>query len=165
MSMISNEGYNFREMEEKDNEAIATIVRSSLKKAGLDIPGTAYFDEKLDALSEVYGEDDRKYFVLTDTNDNVIGGIGFSPFLSMKETAELQKLYLKENFHGNGVSYAMIEFIEEEMRKSGFKYSYLETHTNLPAAIHIYEKSGYRLIERPKEVGHSTMNRFFIKEL
>ena len=163
--MISSEGYNFRKIEEKDNEAIAAIVRSSLKKAGLDIPGTAYFDEKLDALSEVYREDDRKYFVLTDTNDNVIGGIGFSPFLYMKETAELQKLYLKENFHGNGVSYAMIEFIEEEMKKAGFKYSYLETHTNLPAAIHIYEKSGYKQIERPKEVGHSTMNRFFIKEL
>ncbi len=33
------------------------------------------------------------------------------------------------------------------------------------AKIHIYEKCGYIEIERPKEVGHSTMNRFFLKEL
>jgi putative acetyltransferase len=155
----------FRPITSSDNAAIYSIIRESLELASLNIPGTAYYDEKLSALSDVYGKPDSKYFVLTDSKDTVVGGIGFSPFPFMKETAELQKLYLKEDFHGKGTGYAMIAFIEEEMRKAGFKYSYLETHTNLPAAIHIYEKSGYRLIERPKEVGHSTMNRFFIKEL
>ena len=33
------------------------------------------------------------------------------------------------------------------------------------AAIHIYEKCGYKEIDRPKEVVHSTMNRFFLKFL
>jgi putative acetyltransferase len=42
---------------------------------------------------------------------------------------------------------------------------YLETHNNLKAAIHVYKKCGYREIERPKAVVHSTMNRFFLKEL
>ena len=47
----------------------------------------------------------------------------------------------------------------------GFHRMYLETHTNLQAAMHIYEKSGYALIERPASVMHSTMNRFYLKEL
>ena len=51
------------------------------------------------------------------------------------------------------------------MREAGYKWSYLETHSNLKAAIHIYEKCGYTEIERPKEVGHSTMDRFFRKRL
>ncbi len=51
------------------------------------------------------------------------------------------------------------------MRGAGYKQSYLETHDNLQAAIHIYEKCGYKEIERPKEVVHSTMNRFFLKVL
>ena len=38
-------------------------------------------------------------------------------------------------------------------------------HDNLKAAIHIYEKSGYTEIERPPEVNHGAMNRFFRKEL
>ena len=33
------------------------------------------------------------------------------------------------------------------------------------AAIHIYEKCGYKEIDRPKEAVHSTMNRFFLKYL
>ena len=51
------------------------------------------------------------------------------------------------------------------MREAGYKQSYLETHDNLQAAIYIYGKCGYKEIKRPKEVVHSTMNRFFIKEL
>ena len=42
---------------------------------------------------------------------------------------------------------------------------YLETHDNLAAAIHVYEKCGYKEIEKPAGVVHATMNRFFIKEL
>ena len=53
----------------------------------------------------------------------------------------------------------------KEMRAAGYKYSYLETHDNLRAAIHIYEKCGYIEIEKPKEVVHSAMNRFFKKSL
>lgn len=41
----------------------------------------------------------------------------------------------------------------------------LETHTNLAAAIHVYERSGYREIHRPASVVHSTMNRFYLKQL
>ena len=36
---------------------------------------------------------------------------------------------------------------------------------NLAAAIHVYEKCGYKEIEKPVGVVHATMNRFFIKEL
>jgi len=95
----------------------------------------------------------------------VVGGIGFARFLSSSDTAELQKLYLDDSVKGAGLGYKLIEHVEEVMRQAGFSKSYLETHDNLQAAIHIYEKSGYREIERPAEVGHSTMNRFFIKDL
>ena len=59
----------------------------------------------------------------------------------------------------------MIRFIEERMREDGYRYAYLETHDNLPAAIHIYEKCGYAQIERPAEIVHSTMTRFYCKSL
>ncbi len=152
-------------MQETDNVAVAALVRDNLKKHKLDIPGTVYFDEGLERLSEYYGTDERKYFVLEDDYGQIIGGIGFARFESMKDTAELQKLYLKESAKGSGLGYELLDFIENRMREAGFKASYLETHNNLQAAIHIYEKRGYKEIERPKEVVHSTMNRFFRKEL
>ena len=83
----------------------------------------------------------------------------------IQDTAELQKLYLNDSAKGFGLGYELIEFIEDKLREAGYKQSYLETHDNLQAAIHIYGKCGYKEIERPKEVVHSTMNRFFLKVL
>ena len=157
--------YKYREMTETDNEAVAALVRNNLKQFGLDIPGTVYFDAGLDRLSDFYGSKERRYFVIEDDGGKVIGGIGFADFEPMNFTAELQKLYLKDSAKGTGLGYELIRFIEDKMREAGYKQSYLETHDNLQAAIHIYEKCGYKEIERPKEVVHSTMNRFFLKAL
>ncbi|RKM60264.1 GNAT family N-acetyltransferase [Butyrivibrio sp. XB500-5] len=156
---------NYREIEKKDNKKIAALIRTSLKSFGLDIPGTAYYDEGLDHFSELYGTDDSKYFVILDEFDNVIGGVGFSKFSPMKDTAELQKLYLDDCAKGKGLGYEMMKLAEDKMREAGYKFSYLETHSNLQAAVHLYEKCGYTEIERPEEVGHSTMDRFFMKKL
>ena len=154
-----------RKIKETDNAAVAALVRDNLEAVGLDIPGTAYFDEGLDYLSDSYTDEKSGYFVLEDDEGEVIGGIGFAGFDAMKDTAELQKLYLKESAKGSGLGYKLIDYVEDRMREAGFKYSYLETHDVLQAAIHLYEKSGYEEIERPKEIGHSTMNRFFLKTL
>ena len=135
------------------------------EKAGLALPGTAYFDEMLDRLSEVYGGDGGRYYVLEDGDGRVVGGIGFAPFPHMKDTAELQKLYLDDSVKGAGLSYRLIAFVEERMRERGFAYSYLETHDRLAAAIHVYKKCGYREIDRPDTVGHGGMNRFFLKRI
>ena len=74
-------------------------------------------------------------------------------------------MYLNDSVKGNGLGYFLISFIEERMKEAGMKTSYLETHSNLQAAIHIYEKMGYIRIRRPDEVGHSTMDHFYYKEL
>ncbi len=155
----------YREITESDNAAVAALVRDNLKQFNLDIPGTVYFDAGLDHLSDYYGSAERRYFVIESDNGEVIGGIGFDRFEPMKDTAELQKLYLTDAAKGSGLGYELIDFIENKMRAAGYKASYLETHNNLQAAIHIYEKTGYKEIKRPKEVVHSTMNRFFRKEL
>lgn len=155
----------FRLINGNDDAVMAEIIRRNLKKNKLDIPGTAYYDAGLDKLSEMYAGPDCNYYVVCDDDGRVVGGIGYAKLLFMKDTAELQKLYLDESVQGGGFAYRMVSFIEDKMREAGYKASYLETHDNLQAAIHIYEKSGYKEIERPKEVVHSTMNRFFIKEL
>ncbi len=155
----------YREMTEADNEVVAALIRDNLKKFGLDIPGTVYFDAGLDRLSDFYGNKERRYFVVENETGKVIGGIGFARFEPLEDTAELQKLYLADSAKGSGQGYELIAFIEDKMRDAGYKQSYLETHDNLQAAIHIYGKCGYKEIERPKEVVHSTMNRFFLKTL
>lgn len=144
--------------------AVAALIRENLKAYHLDIPGTAYFDESLDHLSGFYDRPGRAYFVLLE-NGSVIGGIGLAEFSGFPECCELQKLYLADAAKGRGLGYRMIAHIEDCAREMGYRQIYLETHTNLQAAIHIYEKSGYREIPQPENVVHSTMNRFYLKEL
>lgn len=77
----------------------------------------------------------------------------------------MQKLYLADEAKGHGLGYFLIDLIEKEAEKMGYRKMYLETHTNLQTAIHVYEKAGYLEIPRPEFVMHNTMNKFYIKDL
>ena len=157
----------YREISGQDDAALAKIIRDTLKVHNLDLPGTVYFDNNLNHLSDFYLDENHKrfYYVLLDDDDNVIGGIGLAEFEFFEDCAELQKLYLTDAVKGNGIGYDLIKLIENKAVEYGYKRLYLETHTNLAAAIHIYEKCGYKAIEKPAGVVHATMNRFYIKEL
>lgn len=160
------ETLDIREITPDADKALADMIRFSLKKHKLDIPGTAYFDKELDHLSDFYqkGTDDRKYFVLT-IDGRICGGMGYSKFDKIENCAELQKLYLTQDCIGKGLGGMLFDFVENEARKAGFKKAYIETHTNLDAAIKMYLKRGYELIDRPDFVFHSSMDAFLIKEL
>ncbi len=158
------QNFEFKKISKEYDEGMAAIVRSNLKARGLDIPGTAYFDDMLDHLSSYYDKEGRAYYILL--RDGILaGGIGIAEFEGIKDCCELQKLYLRRDMQGNRAGYRMVEFIEEKAKELGYSKIYLETHTNLAAAIHIYEKLGYQRIDPPASVVHSTMNRFYLKEL
>lgn len=144
--------------------AMAVIVRAALEEHGLDIPGTAYFDGALDSLSAFYDRPGRAYYVLLD-GETVIGGVGVAEFEVLPGGCELQKLYLAPVFRGLGLGRDMIRFIEDRARELGYRQIYLETHTALSAALRAYERAGYRPIPRPSSVIHTTMDRFYLKEL
>lgn len=158
---------NYRKLLPRDNTAMAELIGYNLKANGLDIPGTVYFDKIIWHLTDFYDEkpEQRAYFVLVDDNDKVIGGIGLAEFPDIEGCAELQKLYLADEAKGHGLGYFLIDLIEKEAEKMGYRKMYLETHTNLQTAIHVYEKAGYLEIPRPEFVMHNTMNKFYIKDL
>ena len=163
---ILNEKYKIRRIIPEDNSDMANLVRYNLKNHALDIPGTAYFDPSLDNLCAFYSESEKRgYYVLTDENDKVLGGVGFAEFEVFEGCAELQKLYLDDSVKGKGIGYAMMEFIESKVKEAGYNKAYLETHSNLKVAIHLYEKIGYERIERPCDVAHGAMDYFFLKKL
>ena len=157
----------FDSISPKYDKDLAALIRELLEKHHLDIPGTAYYDESLDHLSLYYGAkpDERQYDVVLDEAGKLVGGIGLAEFPAIENCCELQKLYLADREQGSGFGYEMIRHIEEKARGLGYEKIYLETHTNLEAALHIYERSGFRAIQQPESVVHSTMNRFYIKDL
>lgn len=166
MQNYTYNGYTIREILPSDNPDVATLIRYNLKNNGLDIPGTVYFDTCVDDIYGVYAGRERcGYYVMLNEDGKVIGGIGFDALERIPGCAELQKMYLDDSVKGQGLSYILIDFIEERMRDAGFTTAYLETHSNLQVAIHVYEKCGYNHIDRPKEVEHGAMDHFYIKKL
>ncbi len=157
----------FKVISQDYDSDLAEIIRANLKNYSLDIPGTAYFDDNLNHLSDFYLADSGKryYCIVTDDDDKLMGGVGLAELDFFEDCCELQKLYLADEAKGSGIGYRLVSVIEDKAKELGYKRMYLETHDNLEAAIHVYEKCGFIEIEKPAGVVHATMNRFFIKEL
>ena len=158
---------NYRKIEAFDDKRIAAIIRANLEKFRLDIPGTAYFDPELDHLSAYYNSDPSKraYFVALDESGQVVGGVGIAEFDGIENCAELQKLYLDDSVKGKGYGKELMQIAEAHARAAGYENLYLETHTNLSAALKLYEKMGFHPIEKPCSTPHGTMNCFYLKRL
>lgn len=158
---------NYRKIEASDDKRIAQIIRTNLEKLHLDIPGTAYFDPELEHLSLYYNCNSSKriYYVALDEAGQVIGGVGIAEFDGIENCAELQKLYLDDSVKGKGYGKELLLIAEDWARSAGYQNLYLETHTNLSVALKLYEKLGFRQVEKPCSTPHSTMNCFYLKKL
>lgn len=161
------EQFVLRPITAADDPYIAAIIRDNLRKYHLDIPGTAYFDPELDHLSTYYAADpeQRFYFILTDAAGSVVGGAGLAFSSEYPQCAELQKLYLCDRVKGQGLGIKLMQAVERKALELGYCRLYLETHTNLQAALCLYEKLGFRQVGFPKSTPHTTMNRFYLKDL
>lgn len=150
-----------------DDAAIKAIVQTALKDAGLAIPGTAYYDRNLDHLAAFYAaRSDRGYWVMTTDSGEVVGGAGCGEVNGADHVAELQKLYLRQDVRGHGLSYPLIDQVTRFARQSGYQQLYLESSHQLAAAIHIYEKLGFQRLAHPLiHTEHTAMDRFYLKSL
>lgn len=162
-----NNNVIIREITRDDDKRIAEIIRKTLESHNLVIPGTAYFDPELDHLSTYYSQDtdNRKYFIMTEDDGTLVGGVGFSKIEGFKDCVEMQKLYLDDAGRGRGYGRQMVEHLEATALELGFKQMYLETHSNLAVAIAMYENMGFKRIEKPDFVVHGAMDHFYIKQL
>lgn len=77
----------------------------------------------------------------------------------------IRAIYLTDSAKGKGYGKELVRLAENWARAAGYCNLYLETHTNLETALKLYEKMGFRRIERPRSVVHGTMDHFYLKEL
>jgi putative acetyltransferase len=136
-----------------DNAALAHIIRNSLLEFNAAKPGTVYFDETTDHLSDVFANENSAYFVL-EINGEVAGGAGFYPTNDLPpDTCELVKMYLAKKFRRKGFGEMLLQKCLEEAKKSGYKKMYLESMPELVNALPMYEKNGFQYL--PNALGNS----------
>jgi len=153
---LQSRNLKIRPLERAHNEELYRLIRGILESYGLDKPGTAYFDPELAQLSGHYQQENAAYFVMVDGKGHVIGGVGIAPF--SEGVAELQKLYLHEDYRGQGLGEMLLRRALV-FAKSRYQSVYLETHSTLKEAVPLYEKLGFRPLEAPYPGSpHSTMD-------
>ncbi len=149
-----------------DNAALAVIIRNSLLEFNAARPGTVYFDETTDHLSDSFIANKSAYYVLV-INNEIAGGAGIFPTAGLdNDTCELVKMYLSPKYRGHGHGQMLLEKCLEEAKLQGYKRVYLETLPELLQAIAMYKKNGFKNIATPLgSSGHTGCDLWMIKEL
>lgn len=155
-----------RNIVSKDNAAMAKIIRNSLEEFNAVKRGTVYFDETTDRLSDVFSADRSAYFVI-DIDGQLAGGAGIFPTEGLPaDTCELVKMYVAKKFRGNGYGQTLLNKCFAAARQEGFKKMYIESMPELKNALGMYEKNGFRYIEKPMgNSGHTGCELWMIKQL
>lgn len=149
-----------------DNYALAGIIRNSLMEFNAAKPGTVYFDETTDHLSDAFTQERSAYFVMV-VGEEIAGGAGFYPTEGLPEnTCELVKIYLAKEFRRKGFGEMLLQKCMEEAKNEGYKKMYLESMPELTNAIPLYEKNGFTYLPGPLgNSGHSGCGIWMIKDL
>ncbi len=155
-----------REIQQKDNESIAKVIRDIFHE--LDAPkiGTAYADPILDTLYEVYQAPRSVYYVV-EKDGNVVGGCGVAPLENADTSVcELQKMYFAPEIRGTGYAEKIIEKCLEYAKTQGFEICYLETLSFMTAAQKLYKRIGFENIDGPMgNTGHNSCEVWMTKKL
>jgi putative acetyltransferase len=156
---------SLRKIQISDNEQIAKIIREVLTEFGGNKPGTAYYDYDTDHMFEAYQKEGQIYYIV-ELNGTLAGGCGIKQLYGDEEICELQKLYLLSKSRGQNIGKLLLEKSLEFAEKSNYTKCYLETFPNMLAAIHLYQKYGFDILDSPLgNTGHNGCDVWMIKNL
>lgn len=155
-----------RTIKKQDNRRLAEIIRTTLSEFRANKPGTVYFDESTDRLSEVFKKERSNYFVAS-LNGEIVGGAGVYPSPGLPpDTGELVKMYLLPHARGRGLGYELLSRCVRFAREAGYSKLYLETMPELALAIRLYEKSGFERLSSPLgNTGHTGCDIWMIRDI
>ena len=155
-----------REIQLKDNPLIEKVIKDTFIEVGLPLEGTAYEDIETSHMYQSYQSNNEVYFVIEE-NEEVLGGAGIKHLKDFEDdVCELQKMYFSPKIRGKGYGKLMFEKCLDAAKSLGYKKCYLESASILKTAIHIYEKYGFKHLDKPLgNTGHYSCGVWMIKEL
>ena len=120
---------------------------------------SVFFEAKVATeLSEFLGRYDEKCdgFWTASLKDRVEGSITIDGIHAEKEGAHLRWFIISDILRGRGIGNQLINKALDFCRNKGYRRVYLWTFEGLSAAKHLYEKSGFELVEQRKGIQWGT---------
>lgn len=155
-----------REIEPQDNKALEAVIRGCFHEFKIPLEGTAYSDPETNSMHESYQNDNDVYFVI-EVDGEILGGGGIKPLKDFEsDVCEIQKMYFSPKVRGKGYGKKLFETCIQAAKKLGYKTCYLESASQLKAAIHIYESYGFEYLNGPLgNTGHYSCGVWMTKDL
>ncbi len=155
-----------REIQQKDNESIAKVIRTIFHELDAPKVGTAFADPILDTLYEVYQAPRSVYYVV-ELEGKVVGGCGIAPLENAEvSVCELQKMYFAPEIRGFGYAEKIIKKCLEFAKTQGFEICYLETLSFMTTAQKLYKRMGFEPIDGPMgNTGHNSCEVWMTKNI
>lgn len=165
MQEINN--IQIRTIEQRDNPALAKIIRDTLAEFGANHPGTVYYDPTTDHLFEEFSKAPKSIYFIAERDGEMIGGAGIYPTEALPAgTCELVKMYLKPEARGIGLGRMLIEKCLASAKEMGYSQVYLESMPELRKALSVYEKFGFEYLKGPMgNSGHTGCSLWMLKVL
>jgi ribosomal protein S18 acetylase RimI-like enzyme len=120
--------------------ATAALFRAYARSLNIDLAPQG-FQKELDALPGPYAPPLGE-LMLAKTGDHVLGCIALKP-LAPPETAEIKRLYVRDQARGKGLGRRLVEAILETAAERGYREIRLDTLPQMQAAIALYKSFGF----------------------
>ena len=107
-----------------------------------------YFERIGDGLMKYneYNEFKKPHIVvLALDGDEAVACASYRKFDN--DSVEFKRVFVKRQYRRNGIAHCLMQKLEKSATGEGFKHSYIVTGKNNSAAISLYEKLNYQIID------------------
>jgi putative acetyltransferase len=149
-----------------DNPILAKIIRDVFIEHDAPQHGTVYSDPTTDDLYQ-YFQTPKSQLWVAELNGEIAGCCGIYPTEGLAETCtELVKFYIHQSTRSKGIGKALMEKCVASALELKYEEMYLESLPHFAKAVHIYQKQGFEILNKPLgNSGHTTCDIWMVKPL
>ena len=155
-----------RPIELADVPALLKIIETCRAEYGIAERGVDLLEPADHALYANYQRQRSLYFVALSGGE-VVGGAGVAPLAGADPlTCELQRMYLRPDARGRGIGDVLLERCLAAAKQFLYVRCYLETVTQMHAALEFYGRHGFHNLQAPLgRTGHEHNDRWLVRGL
>jgi putative acetyltransferase len=142
--------YRLRKASNADIPAVWTLISGVLRSYGIT-PNQQTTDKDLTDLEANYWNRMGAFFVLLQ-GEEIIGTVALHR--ETDASCELCRMYLSQQYRGQGLGRRMLELSLREARERGFQEVRLKTASVLVEAIALYKRAGFVVMDGAEAGGN-----------
>jgi putative acetyltransferase len=158
--------YEIQAIKPQHDAKICEIIKSVGEAYGATGEGFGPSDPEVSAMSQNYNNESSSRYFVALIKGSIVGGGGVAAFNDSHKTCELRKLFLLPESRGLGLGKKLTQNCLKYAKSKGYKRCYLDTLENMKSAIFLYEKLGFKHLDKPLEgTIHKGCDVWMLKEL